>query len=599
MSLRNGVSMAILSCLILLLGTVVNSAQAGEDPAPASRFDGPAELPRQYVQSSLRFTPASGRVINIRESKDLQKAIDGAKCGDTLKLEAGKTFRGLFRLPAKPCDDSHWIIIRTGASDESLPPEGTRISPCYAGVTSLPGRPDFHCASAQNVMSRIEFDGDGDSGPILFLSHANHYRLIGLEVTRAKPELHMRNLIQPKDPEDTADHLVFDRLWLHGTPQDETKGGIHLSGTTFVAIVDSYFSDFHCIARKGSCTDAQAINGGGGDAPGGPYKIVNNFLEASGECILFGGAPGTTTPADIEIRGNHLFKPLIWKPGSADFVGGYTGDPYIVKNNFELKNAQRVLFEGNLVENCWGGFTQKGFSIVLTPANQGGHCPECRVTDVTIRYNLIRHVGGALNIANVAGSQNSPSADGERYSIHDVLVDDIDGEKYNGTGLFALIISVAPSLKIVHLDHVTAFPQRAVLSVLNQGPKIEDFTISNSIFGAGERQMIGAGGGPANCAQPRDDPDSLLKNCFSNAIFTNNLIIGGGVWPRGNISLKNARDAGLRDFKEGHGGDYHLCREKGDGADCNKPSPALAKGSDGKNIGADVEGIEKAIAGVV
>ena len=39
----------------------------------------------------------------------------------------------------------------------------------------------------------------------------------------------------------------------------------------------------------GLCTDAQAINGGISSNPMGPYKIVNNFLEASGENILMGG----------------------------------------------------------------------------------------------------------------------------------------------------------------------------------------------------------------------------------------------------------------------------------------------------------------------
>ncbi len=584
----------MLAFLVLIFIPLAHAGQASGGTS-TSQFDGPAELPRLHVQSTLTSTPAPSRVLSVRGGDDLQKAIDVAKCGDTLKLEAGATFRGVFYLPAKSCDDSHWIVIRTSAPDENLPAEGTRISPCYAGIPSLPGRPDFHCVSPRNVMARIEFDGGGDSGPILLLPHASYYRLIGLEVTRGKPQVHLHNLIQPRDTEDTADHLVFDRMWLHGTAQDETKGGIHLSGTAFVAIVDSYFSDFHCIAGKGSCTDAQAINGGGGEAPGGPYKIENNFLEASGQSIMFGGAPGTTTPADIEIRRNHLFKPLIWKPGAPDFVGSYTGDPYIVKNNFELKNAQRVLFEDNLVENCWGGFTQKGFSIVLTPTNQGGHCPDCRVTDVTIRYNLIRHVAAGFNIANVDGG-NEPSADGERYSIHDIVVDDIDGERFSGTGLFALIISAAPPLKSVHIAHVTAFPQRAVLSVLNRGPKIEDFAVSDSIFGSGERQMISAGGGPANCAQLRDDPDSVLKNCFSHAAFANNLIIGGGNWPRGNILVKSSKDAGLRDFKAG---DYHLCREKEDGGDCIKPSPALAKGAYGKNIGADIEGIEEAIAGVI
>ncbi len=598
---RCRVSVALLLFVVGWAGNVhpANPPSPTDDPIPP-RFDGPAELPRVYIRSSLSDTPAPGRVRPVREGENLQNAINDAKCGDTLTLQAGATFSGVFRFPNKPCDDSHWIIVRSSASNEALPREGSRALPCYAGVASLPGRPEFHCAAAKNVMARIVFDANGDSGPILFLPGANHYRFIGMEVTRAKPEVHMRNLVQPDKPDSTADHLVFDRLWLHGTAQDETKGGIHLTGTTYVSIVDSYFSDFHCIAMKGSCTDAQAINGGGGDAPGGPYKIVNNFLEASGECVMFGGAPGTTTPADIEIRRNHLFRPMTWKTGEPGFVAAYTGTPFIVKNHFELKNAQRVLFEANVLENCWGGFSQAGFSIVLTPANQEGKCPQCRVTDITIRYNVIRHVASAFNIADLLKRQTTPSSGGERYSIHDVLVDDIEGTALAGFGNFALIMSQAPPLKSVHIDHVTAFPQRAIFTITNLGAKIEDFQISNSIFAAGERQIASAGGGAENCARSRDAPSTVLDNCFANAIFRGNLIIGGsGSWPRDNILVKNPEDAGFRNFNGGQGGDYSLCQNKGDGGTCTRSSPALAKGTDGKAVGADVGGIEKATAGVI
>ena len=587
--------------LLLSLPHDLHSAglPSSPDVAAAPAFDGPAELPRVYVKSKLKDTPAPGRVHLVEASANLQNAIDEVKCGETLKLQAGATFSGKFRFPKKSCDDAHWVIIRSSASDNEFPPEGTRITPCYAGVASLPGRPDFHCVSSKNVMAKIVFDDKGDSGPIVFVSGANHYRLIGLEITRARPEVHLRDLIATDDRDSIADHLIFDRIWLHGTPTDETKSGLHLSGVTYAAIIDSYVSDVHCIAGQGSCTDAQAVNGGTGDSPGGPYKIVNNFLEASGQSILFGGAGGSTTPSDIEIRGNHLFKPLIWKMGTPSFVASYTGKPFIVKNHFELKNAQRVLFEGNLLENSWGGFTQTGFSIVLMPANQGGHCPECRVTDITIRYNLVRHVASAFDIGNVTGKQQAPSSGGERYSIHDILVDDIDGEAYTGFGSFAIILSKAPPLKSVHFDHITAFPQRALVSLVNRGPKIDDFQISNSIFTAGDRQIVGGGGGDENCAKGRDDPANILKNCFSSAIFTNNLIIGGmGGWPAGNLSAKNAKDAGLRDFKDGRNGDYRLCRGKEDGGNCVKPSPALSKGTDGKSLGADIEAIEKLVGGI-
>lgn len=586
-----------LAVLVLFGAWCVGMARAAEQ----GQYDGPAELPRVYVHSSLADTPAPGRTLNVKAGDNLQEALDSAKCGDTLKLQAGATFNGLFKVPAKSCDDQHWIVIETSAV-ESLAAAGTRVSPCYAGVASLPGRPDFHCPSPRNVMAKLVFDGKGLIGPVLFADGANHYRLVGLEITRALPEIHLRNLVQNQDEKVSSHHLVFDRLWLHGTAQDETKGGIHLSGMTFAAVVDSYFSDFHCIAGRGACTDAQAINGGGGDLPGGPWRIFNNFLEASGQSILFGGAPGSTTPADIEIRHNYLFKPMLWKPDQPDFVGASMGKPFIVKNHFELKNAQRVLFEGNVLENVWGGFTQTGFSIVLTPANQGGHCPACRVTDVTIRYNRISHAASALNIANSIGKAQAPSTAGERYSIHDLVVDDIDGQKYKGFGNFLTLISNAPPVRAIKIDHVTAFPTRALLAVINSTdrPKIENFSLTNSFLAAGDAQIIGAGGGPSNCAQRKDDPSAILKNCFADAVFNHNLILGSeGGWPPGNIVVKNDAAAGVRDWRQGHGGDYRLCREKGDAAGCKSASPGAHAASDGKAVGADIDAIESATAGVL
>src|SRR5439155_2655760 len=80
-------------------------------------FDGPAELPRVYVESSLADTPAPGRTVPVNAGSDLQAALNGANCGDTLELQAGATFSGRYILPTKPCDDQHWIMIRTSAPD--------------------------------------------------------------------------------------------------------------------------------------------------------------------------------------------------------------------------------------------------------------------------------------------------------------------------------------------------------------------------------------------------------------------------------------------------------------------------------------------------
>jgi hypothetical protein len=400
-----------------------------------------------------------------------------------------------------------------------------------------------------------------------------------------------------------ADHLIFDRMWMHGTPQDETTRGIALSGMTYVAILDSYFNDFHCVAVTGSCTDAQAISGGGGDNPGGPYKIVGNFLEASGENILFGGGPATVTPTDIEIRRNYLFKPMIWKPGEPGFVGGTSGHPFIVKNHFELKNAQRVLFEGNILENVWGGFSQMGFSVLLTPKNQGNHCPNCRVTDVTIRYNEVLSAGGVLQIANIKSDAGGAAAAGERYSIHDLLAEDIREQDYGGLGLFALILAHEPPLRDVRIEHATAFVPRALFSIGNTtGQKLTNFVIANNLFSSsGPRQIGNAGGGPQNCAFQPDaqGPAGIFKSCFADPAVTHNLIVAGANWPAGNIIVKDAAAAGLKSLAGNKVQDYRLCRSKDEASSCKKASPAIAAGTDGKDIGADIDRIQQATAGVI
>lgn len=576
--------------LLLLLSATPRSA-AWED------HDGPAELPRIYIKSSLQDTPSPGKTITVHAGEDPSQALERASCGDIVELQAGATFTSL-AVPAKQCDDAHWIVIRTSAPDSKLPTEGTRLTPCYAGVASLPDRPAFHCAATDNVLAKIEFDKRAGSGPVKLEPGANHYRFIGLEVTRAPSSATIYNLIGPDN--GTADHVIFDRMWIHGTPQDETVRGIMLSHIRYVAVVDSYFSDFHCIAKSGNCVDSQAIAGGHGDDPMGPFKIVNNFLEAAGENIIFGGGEGTATPTDVEIRRNHMFKPRTWLKGHQGFQGAADGNPFIVKNLFEIKNAQRVLFEGNVLEGSWGGFSQTGFGILLTPKNQGAGnrsvCPSCQVTDITIRYCRISHVASGLQIGNGITAIGGAAKDGGHYSIHDIIVDDIQPDLYNGFGTFAQISTApgdtpAPKLHDVRIDHVTAFPPTTLFIIggpIND-PRMSGVQITNNIFTSGSRVVGTTGGGPLKdcAARPASKPgEVILQACFSSSQFDHNVIVGGGGWPKANASPGKIADLGFSDYA---GGDYHL----------SPGSKFKHSGSDQKDPGADVDAIEQATKGVL
>ncbi|MEY2411551.1 MAG: hypothetical protein QOD84_157, partial [Acidobacteriaceae bacterium] len=280
---------------------------------------------------------------------------------------------------------------------------------------------------------------------------------------------------------------------------------------------------------------------------------------------------------------------MSWIPGQPNFVGGTSGKPFVVKNHFELKNAQRVLFEGNILENTWGGFSQPGFSVLLTPKNQFMNginiCPLCQVTDVTIRYTTISHIAGGLQIANAVVGHNGALA-GERYSIHDVVVDDINGLKFKGPGLFAQISSSpgAPLLNNVSIDHVTAFAPKTILMIGNRAGaiKIPHLTVTNSIFNAGP-YPIWSSGGTTNCAAA-DVPLITFNACFSPYFFTGNVVFAptrnypSASWPTGNYFPSSAAAVGFVSYNNGIGGNYQL----------TSASLYRAKSPSGKNIGADI-----------
>jgi hypothetical protein len=336
----------------------------------------------------------------------------------------------------------------------------------------------------------------------------------------------------------------------------------------------------------------------------GPFKIVNNFLEGAAECILLGGGEGTATPTDIEIRHNHLFKPMTWMKGQPGFVGGADGNPFIVKNLFELKNAQRVLFEGNVLENTWGGFSQAGFAVLLTPKNQargiGNVCPSCLVTDVTIRKCKMSHVGDGLQIANGLSSNGGAAKDGGRYSIHDIVLDDVQPGLYNGFGAFAQIsmtpgVSASPRLHDVKIDHVTAFPPQTLFIIggPRNDPRMSGLSITNSIFTAGTKPLVTTGGGvDRNCsAMPGSKTaEGVLRDCFSPYSFHHNVIIGIGRedWPKDNKTVKSVAEIGFSNYRDANGGDYHL----------SPRSKFKSAASDQKDVGADLDAIDHATMGV-
>lgn len=586
-------------------------------PANQATTDGPATLPQVFINSSESNTPAPGAKVLVPTTTTLQAALNAAQCGQTLELAAGGVWNtGQVTFPAKPCDDQHWIVVRTATPDSGLTAEGIRINPCYAGVASLPGRPVFSCPYHNSVLATIVYTGSG-SGPFKWAPGANHYRLVGLEVTR---KVGTGTIYVLFSPGTGVNHIVVDRVWVHGDAQEETVQAFGLDGVSYFALVDSYTSDFHCIAVIGTCTDSHVVGGGTSNTQDGPYKVSDTFIESSGEGILFGGGSATFTPADIQLSGNHFFKPLSWLTGQPNFVGGVDKAgkcpktpgqcPFIVKNHLEFKNAQRALVEGNIFENVWGGFSQVGFNVLLTPKSQAGAnganlCPLCKVQDITFRYNKLSHSGTGISIANAPSDNGGCAAAGQRYSFHDFTMDDISASKYNGNGgAFQVDSGCGPEiLNNVAINHVTVFPDpnSKVMSLGGppSGPNVMyGFWFENSIVDA-TRYPVWNIGGPT-CASS-DVPLTSMNTCWPKGLpplngytFANNALVSANwhgnyppsKWPAGNFFPATGSTVGFVNYNGGNGGDYHLL----------PASKYYRAGNDGKDLGADIDAVNAATA---
>ncbi len=378
-----------MTCYLLLSQATALYSQ----PAPPTQPSG-----LQVLLGTPPPGPSPGRSINVPAGGDLQTALNDARPGDTILLEAGATFTGNFVLPVK--SGNGYVTIRSSVPDAALPPSNARITPSYA-------------AQLPKLRS-------GNTAPALATAAgAHHYRLLFIEfLGNTNGEGDIIALGDGSWAQNTLalvpHDLIVDRCYIHGDAVAGQKRGIALNSAA-TSVLNSYIVE---IKRAGQ--DSQAISGYNGP---GPYAIENNYLEATGENILFGGADPpipNLIPSDITIRRNHLAKPLAWRT-----------ENWTVKNLFELKNAQRVVVDGNLMEYNWLS-GQTGYAVLFTPRNEDGGSPWSVVQQVQFTNNVIRHVAGGINI--LGNDDIHPSQTTNNIVVRNNLFEDISSASYGGDG---------------------------------------------------------------------------------------------------------------------------------------------------------------------
>jgi hypothetical protein len=437
----------------------------------------------------------SEKTITVRKGGDFQAALAAAQPGDTIRLEAGVTFRGAFTLPTKTGDE--FITIRTSAADSQLPPADTRLVP----------------SKYQAVLPKLESNVRGE--PVIFATDgAHHFRFVGIEfgpTIEGFYDIVRLGTGQEKRVEDLPHHIEFDRVYIHGSPTHGQRRGIAANGRN-IKITNSHISD---IKRKGD--ESQGIAAWATD---GPIEIVNNYVEGAAQSILFGGADSylKLVPTDCIVRSNHLNKPVEWK-----------ATDWVVKNIFEIKNGKRIKVENNLMTNNWG-MAQDGMAVLFTTRADNGDATI--IDEIEFTNNIVRSSGGGLNILGGEGSG------GHRLTIRNNIFDDIDGKKWNSAGHF---------MKSTDWDGLTIENNTIIQkgSIANAyGNPIKNFVFRNNIVFENE---YGIKGDNMGSGQP------AIARYFSGGSVTGNIIIGGSsaLYKEPNVFLASINHVGFEDLQNG------------------------------------------------
>jgi hypothetical protein len=495
-------------------------------------------------QLAVSYGSASTTTIDVPAGGSLQTALDQVAPGGTVRLAPGATYVGNYVLPAK--GSTSYVTITTARSspdDDTFPPENVRIDPSY--------KPRLATLRSPNNTAALRTSAG-----------ASYFKIVGIAFeanANGDGDVITLGASAQTTLSSVPHHIELDRVLILGDPAIGQRRGVSVQAA-HVSILNSDIRDIKDVGY-----DSQAI--AGWNTPG-PVVIRNNFLEAAGENILFGGADpkiANLVPSDIVIEGNLLTKDTLWRSTS-----------WTVKNLLELKNARRVLVRGNILENIWAS-GQNGFAVQLTPRNQEGNAPWSTVEDVEFSGNVFRHAGAVFNISGHDDIHRSGQL--ARLLIRNNVAYDIHHGTWGGNGVFAQIGNEPRDITIdhntiLHTGNIITFYSGRYLNSSGAsvaGGPIYGFSYTNNlakhnaygIFGSGKSIGLGS-----------------LNYYAPGAVVTHNVFATdtsrASLYPAGNFFPTVA--AFYAGFVNASARDYRL----------SGSSPYVGAGSDGADIGAAI-----------
>jgi hypothetical protein len=495
-----------------------------------------------------------GRRTAVSTGVELQQALDNAAAGDTILLTPNVTYTapdGSFTLRDRHVPSGQWIIVRSASA--AFDNGGAVARGRRATDANAPLMPQIR-ATRPNAAAIKAAPG------------ARGYRLVGLDIGADSSLQQLTNLVELGSGADTTvdsepSSIIIDRSYLHGNDSGNFRRGVLMNGAD-MAVVDSYIANFH-----DANGDSQAIAGWNGP---GPFRIVGNFLEAASENIMFGGtdpAVPNLVPSDIEVRHNLSTKRLDWQAAHVP-----------VKNTFELKNARRVVVDGNTFEHSWVS-GQDGTAVLLKSVNQEGKCPWCVTEYVTFRNNIVRGAahGVVINAAETGQRGLTMPQLVNHVRFENVLFEDLGGSQWGGGGKLLRIFGGVASASFTHITS-RANPT-GILDPRDTADANPDLLFAFNIV---ERSSFGIGAGG-------DEGVKTLSRNFTPYTYRQNVLVNTSA-----DTTQSLSDSALAARYPSSTWVAHGWSDVGFEAGTSKLSKTSRyahAGDDGKDIGADIDAI--------
>ena len=481
-----------------------------------------AAIAGRYI--AVTYAQSTGQVIDVPEGGSLQLALNQIQPGGTIRLAPGATYVGTFTLPAKQGTD--FIVITT--ADATLPAPGVRIDPGYK-----PGLATIRSSTTASAVTTAP--------------GASYYRFIGVAFEanqNGSGDVIMLGRDSQTTLAEVPHHIEFDRVLVSGDPTVGQKRAI-AANATHVVVANSDIRNIKAIGQ-----DSQAV--AAWNTPG-PIEIRNNYLEAAGENIMFGGAhinlPGIV-PSDITVENNLLTKNEAWR-----------GTSWTVKNLFELKNARRVTVRRNIMQYNWGG-AQAGFAVVLTPRNSSGRTPWVVVEDIEFSGNIVSYTGSGFNM--LGHDDTDPSGQLARVVVRNNLLFDVS-TAWEGSGIFAQLGGEPRDIAfdhntVMHTGNIVTFYSGQYVNssgVRVSGGPVQGFVFTNNLLKHNAYGIIGSGQGYGNQTLAYYAPGAIVQR---NAMATNNAVSsrypGDNQFPTVAAFMTAFRDVSVHDYRLVPGSSY-------------------------------------------